>query len=208
MSTTVEYKGNTIASFSNDTKVLNTGGTWVEGDITITDVSGSGSAITITDTTDSHGGTVRTITGVSLAGITVSASHLEQGYTAVDSMGNLVNGELVPGGGGTMQAKTNIDPTTSSQTITPDTGYDGLSSVQINAMPSGSATTPASTITSNPSINVNSSGVITASVSASKSITPTVSAGYVSTGTAGTVYASGSSTYSLSTQAAATVTPT
>jgi len=75
-------------------------------------------------------------------------------------------------------------------------------------MPSGSATTPASTITSNPSINVNSSGVITASVSASKSITPTVSAGYVSTGTAGTVYASGSSTYSLSTQAAATVTPT
>lgn len=41
----------------------------------------------------------------------------------------------VPSGGATLQAKTNISPTTSSQTITPDNGYDGLSSVQINAMP-------------------------------------------------------------------------
>ena len=137
-----------------------------------------------------------------------SASHIVSGY-----IGHLANGSTASGTGGgsgtpTLQAKTNINPSTSSQTIQADQGYDGLSSVQINAMPSGSATTPASTITSNPSINVNSSGVITASVSASKSITPTVSAGYVSTGTAGTVYASGSSTYSLSTQAAATVTPT
>ena len=37
--------------------------------------------------------------------------------------------------GGTYQAKSNINPTTSSQTITPDSGYDALSSVQINAMP-------------------------------------------------------------------------
>lgn len=35
-----------------------------------------------------------------------------------------------------LQAKTNISPSTSSQTIEPDNGYDGLSSVQINAMPS------------------------------------------------------------------------
>ena len=34
-----------------------------------------------------------------------------------------------------LQAKTNISPTTSSQTIQADSGYDGLSSVQINAMP-------------------------------------------------------------------------
>ena len=34
-----------------------------------------------------------------------------------------------------LQAKTNIAPTTSSQTIEPSEGYTGLSSVQINAMP-------------------------------------------------------------------------
>lgn len=36
--------------------------------------------------------------------------------------------------GGTLQDKTGITPTTSSQTIVPDSGYDGLSSVQINAI--------------------------------------------------------------------------
>ena len=36
----------------------------------------------------------------------------------------------------TSQAKTGIVPTESSQTITPDSGYDGLSSVQINAISS------------------------------------------------------------------------
>lgn len=41
-----------------------------------------------------------------------------------------------------LQAKTNISPTTSSQTITADGGYDGLSSVQINAIsPTKSAQT-------------------------------------------------------------------
>ena len=107
-----------------------------------------------------------------------------------------------------LQSKTNITPTTSSQTITADGGYDGLSSVQINAMPSGSATTPATTITANPTITVSSGGLITASVSKTQSVTPTVSAGYVSSGTAGTVSVSGSNTSQLTAKAAATYTPT
>ena len=61
----------------------------------------------------------------------------------------------------------------------------------------GSAATPATTITANPTISVSNSGLITASVSASQSVTPTVSAGYVSSGTAGTVSVSGSNTSQL-----------
>lgn len=78
---------------------------------------------------------------------------------------------------------------------------------QAGTMPNGSATTPATTITANPSISVDSSGLITATASASKNITPTVSEGYVSAGTAGTVTVSGSSVNQLPTQAAKTVTP-
>ena len=37
MSTTVNYKGSTIATVTNATKALNTAGTWVEGDIEIVD---------------------------------------------------------------------------------------------------------------------------------------------------------------------------
>lgn len=113
----------------------------------------------------------------------------------------------------TLQTKSvTYTPTTSQQTatITYDAGYDGLDEVNVtvDAMPSGSATTPATTITANPTISVSNSGLITASVSASQSVTPTVSAGYVSSGTAGTVSVSGSNTSQLTTQAAQTITPT
>lgn len=42
MSTTVTYKGQTLTTVDNQTKTLQTAGTWVEGDITLTDVSGGG----------------------------------------------------------------------------------------------------------------------------------------------------------------------
>ena len=71
----------------------------------------------------------------------------------------------------------------------------------------GSATTPTTTITANPTISVSTGGLITASVSASQSITPTVVSGVVTTGTAGTVTASGSNTSQLTTQAAQTIYP-
>lgn len=92
------------------------------------------------------------------SGDTVDAANLIDGYTAHDASGNLVIGALGPmsnadidsitGGSGpalNLQEKTNIDPTTESQTITYDTGYDGLSFVQINAIPAGTAGTPTAT---------------------------------------------------------------
>lgn len=99
----------------------------------ITQISGGGNGgIIITDTTDSHGGTIRTITGTTISG----TKTITQNGTGID-VASYANVDVnVPTGGATLQSKTNISPTESSQTITPDTGYDGLSSVQINAVPS------------------------------------------------------------------------
>lgn len=74
-------------------------------------------------------------------------------------------------------------------------------------VPGGSAQTPATTITKNPTISVDSSGKITASVSGTQSVTPTVSAGYITSGTAGTITVAGSASSQLPTKAAATYTP-
>ena len=84
------------------------------------------------------------------------------------------------------------------------TDVTNYESVSVEA---GSATTPATTITANPSISVSGSGLITATASATQSVTPTVSAGYVASGTAGTITVSGSNTSQLTTQAAQTIHP-
>ena len=81
-----------------------------------------------------------------------------------------------------LQAKTNISPSTSSQTIQPDSGYYGLSSVQINAMPSGTEGTPTATkgTVSNHSVSVtpsvtNTAGYITGSTKTGTAVTVSAS---------------------------------
>lgn len=105
----------------------------------------------------------------------------------------------------TVNTRSSSDLTASGATVTAPAGYYASSASK--SVSSGSAATPATTITANPSISVGSDGLITATASATKSVTPTVSAGYVSSGTAGTITVSGSNTSQLSTQAAKTVTP-
>lgn len=97
MSTTIEYKGSTLTTVSNETKTLETAGTWLEDDITITDVSGGSEAISVVDTLDSHGGTIRTITAVDLSGDTVYPGALLAGYTAHDALGNPISGTASSG---------------------------------------------------------------------------------------------------------------
>ena len=105
--------------------------------------------------------------------------------------------------GANKTATKTVTLTTSGATATMSDGTNSVS----KSITSGSAKTPATTVTKNPTITVSSSGLITASVSGTQSVTPTVSAGYVSSGTAGTITVSGSATKQLTTQAAKTITP-
>ena len=98
MSTTVSYKGSTIATVDDQTKILSTKGTWLEDDITITDAP-SGNQVVVVDTPDSHGGTIRTITAQNVT---------------------------------TLQGQKSVIGSSKTQTITPDTGYDGFASVVVD----------------------------------------------------------------------------
>ena len=110
--------------------------------------------------------------------VTVSASELVSGTKEITENGSGIDvanyasvDVAVPSSDPNLQSKTNINPTTSSQTIEADPGYDGLSSVQINAMPNGTEGTPTAA----------KSAVSNHSVSVTPSVTNT--AGYISGGT-------------------------
>lgn len=69
MSTTVSYKGSTIGTVDNESKKIDTKGTWLEDDIVITDSSSGGGSVVVVDTPDSHGGTIREITAASVVSL-------------------------------------------------------------------------------------------------------------------------------------------
>ena len=97
---------------------------------------------------------------------TVTAANMLNGITALKNDGTDITGTYVPA---STQSKT-ATPSTSQQTISPDPGYL-LSSVTVNAMPSGTAGTPSAT----------KSSVANHSVTVTPSVTNTT--GYIPGGT-------------------------
>ena len=206
----------------SDTLTITAGGTYNVTNYASASVgTGSRSASATKGTVSGHSVTVTpkatTTAGYIGAGstngtaVTVSASELVSGTKSITSNGTGIDvteyaavDVAVPSGQPSLQAKTNIDPTTSSQTIQADSGYDGLSSVQINAMPSG-VVVPAAAISSSSGATITTETgkiVLTKTVNNVPQVT---TAGYVTSGTFGDTSVTLRATANI--QGAQTITP-
>ena len=136
-------------AYVNGTKIVGTGS------------GGGGSAISIVDTTDPGGGTIRTITAVDLSSDTVTAAHLESGYTAHDAAGNAISGSLTPASPVVLQTVSKSytpSETAQSEAVSYDSvNYDGIDTVNIS-VGAISSTYVGSGIDRNDSTDLNVSG--------------------------------------------------
>lgn len=187
------YTGATEVTPSDQTQTLPTADTIVTSNITINpipDIDLEEVQVTYTPDEEGQTDTITPSTGyVGISEVEVTVEPIDTDYV-----------------GSGIARNDSDDLTASGATITAPAGY--YEEAATKTIASGSAATPATTITANPSISVGNDGAITATVSATQSVTPTVEAGYVSSGTAGTITVSGSGSSQLSTQAGATITPT
>lgn len=142
---------------------------------------------------------------IPLSGATGNAAFYDVSDATLDSGGKMLNGVTGYGSGGTkytgtIATKTSSDLTASGATVTVPAGY--YASQASKAVSSGSATAPATISGTSASV---STGTNTLTLSKTVSVTPSVSAGYVTSGTAGN--SAVSLTASVTTKAAATITP-
>ena len=133
-----------------------------------------------------------------------NAEFVDTSDATLDSGGKMLDGVTAYSQGtkvtGSIPTKTGANLSASGDTVTVPSGY--YASQATKAVSGGSATAPATISGTSASV---STGSNTLTLSKTVSVTPTVSAGYVSSGTAGN--SSVSLTASVTTKAAATITP-
>lgn len=142
---------------------------------------------------------------IPLSGSAGNAEFFDVSDATISSGGQMLDNVTSYGADGTkytgsIASKTGSDLTASGDTVTVPAGY--YSSQQTKAVASGSATAPATISGTSASV---STGTNTLTLSKTVSVTPSVTAGYVSSGTAGN--SAVSLTASVTTKAAATITP-
>lgn len=141
---------------------------------------------------------------IPLSGASGNAVFVDTSDATLDGGGKMLAGNTAYADGtkytGTIATKTSSDLTASGDTVTVPSGYYAAQATK--AVASGSATAPATISGTSASV---STGTNTLTLSKTISVTPTVTAGYVASGTAAN--ASVSLTASVTTKAAATITP-
>lgn len=141
---------------------------------------------------------------IPISGGSGEAEFYDTSDATLSSGGQMLSGATAYADGtkytGTIESKAASDLTVSGATVSVPAGY--YSTAASKAVASGSATAPASISGTSASLTT---GTNTLTLSKSVSVTPVVSAGYVSSGTAAN--SSVSLTASVTTKAAATITP-
>ena len=123
---------------------------------------------------------------------TVSSNSISITPSVTNTTGYITGGTKT----GTAVTVTASELVSGTKTITAS-GTTDVTNYKNASVAAGSATTPATTITANPTIAVSSAGIVSVTASASQSVTPTIVEGYTKTGTAGTITVSGSNTKTL-----------
>ena len=191
MTVNAYYKGEQIINgLTNGKRLLLTEGCYVpNSDILIEDTTPLSQSKSATPTESAQ--TISPDTGYLLSSVSVgaiSSSYVGSGITRRDS----------------------TDLSASGNTVSVPAGY--YESAASKAVAGGVVNMPSMSVTANPSITIDSStGLVSSAVSSpTNAIVPSITAGYVGTASfsAGNVAVSGSNTSQLSTQAAATITPT
>ena len=156
MSTTVTYKGNTLTTVNNATKTLKTAGKYMEDDIALTDTTVDLSSDTVTPATLMQGYTAHDASGTAIVGTATGGSIIIRdeadshgGTIRHITGGSIVQGTKVITENGTYDvaayADVNVSVPTGGNAYQDENGYVVLD----DGVPSGSITVEALSITAN-----------------------------------------------------------